>query len=83
MRQRLQDYPPGVQVLLRQAGELIERLDRIEKDYRAWQASEAGRTWEADQLCAGKLLLPSTALSRAERARQRWEATARAVTAEG
>lgn len=83
----LGDYPPGVQVMFRQAAELIERLDRMEMDYRAWQASEAGRAWEVAQqvdepgLCAGTLLLLGTP-SRAEQARRRWEARARAVGSE-
>lgn len=81
MANRLEDYPIGIQVMFRQAGELLERLDRMEMDYRAWQASEAGRAWEAAQAeaapCAATLLLLSTP-SKAEQARLRWEARVRA-----
>jgi hypothetical protein len=83
MRERLEDYPIGIQVMLRHAGELLERLDRMEMDYRAWQASEDYRVWEASfekSITVDLLVAPVefVAPTRAEVARLQWEARLRA-----
>ena len=40
MKQQLEHYPPDVRVLLQQAGELLEQLDRMERDFRAWEETQ-------------------------------------------
>ena len=37
---RLEDYPPGVQCLLKDAAYHLEQLDLLEREFRAWQAAQ-------------------------------------------
>jgi len=78
MRQ-LADYPIGIQTMFHQAQELLERLDRMELDYRTWEASEEYLVWE-ESLEESVIIEPPLTLvqlvapSRPEAARLRWEA---------
>ena len=78
MRQ-LTDYPIGIQVMFQQAQELLERLDKMETDYREWEESWEYTAWEAT-LEDDIIVEPPTSLaqlvapSRPEAARLRWEA---------
>lgn len=66
----LSDYPPGVQDLLRWAKFHLEELDKLELEFRAWQTTQETSCIETAPML----------LSRAEQARLRWEAKARATT---
>ena len=81
---QLSDYPSGIQTMFHQAGELLERLNRMEMDYRAWEASDGYRTWQASldeevvieqPVTLAQLVAPS----RPEAARLRWEKRVAAV----
>lgn len=77
MRQ-LADYPIGIQTMFQQAQELLERLDRMEADYRAWESSDEYITWEAaleDDIIIEPppTIAQLVAPSRPEVARLRWE----------
>ena len=37
---RLEDYPPGVQCLLKDAKRYLEQLGLLEREFRAWQAAQ-------------------------------------------
>ena len=76
MKKILEDYPAGVQCLLKDAAWHLEQLDDLEREFRAW---EEARSWPKD--APGPEVLLSTP-SRAEQARARWEARARAVGGE-
>jgi len=39
----IDNYPPGIQCLLEQMGEQMERVQRMVLDYNAWAKSEPGR----------------------------------------
>lgn len=71
MANKLEDYPPGVQDLLKQAGYHLEQLDLLEREFRAWQAAQV----EGPTPYIKALPLPSYA----EQARLRWEAKVRAL----
>lgn len=77
MRQ-LTDYPAGIQTMFQQAQKLLERLNRMEMDYREWETSEEYRIWVAS-LENDIVVEPPTPLaqlvapSRPEVARLRWE----------
>ena len=78
MRQ-LEDYPVGIQTMFQQAQELLERLNRMEMDYREWEASEEYHIWmaslEDDIVVEPSIPLAQLAApSRPEVARLRWEA---------
>ena len=40
MSNRLEDYPPGVQCLLKDAMWHFEQLDLLEREFRAWQTAQ-------------------------------------------
>lgn len=76
---KLEDYPIGIQTMFEQAKELLERLDRMEMDYRAWESSEDYLVWELslnDDIIIEQppTLVQLIAPSRPEAARLRWEA---------
>ena len=58
---KLEDYPPGVQCLLKDAMWHVEQLDLLEREFRAWQAAQQSGIVQTATL--------------AEIARQRWETT--------
>ena len=70
----LNDYPPGVQDLLRWAKFHLEELDKLELEFREWQVAQES-TLSTEVIA---LMLPT----RAEQARQRWEARVRALQKE-
>jgi len=68
----LSDYPPGVQDLLKWAGYHLEQLDKLEREFRAWEALQ-----EVQEQPCPEMLLQLGTPSRAEQARLRWHARAR------
>jgi hypothetical protein len=83
MRKRMNDYPVGVQDLLRWAGYYLEQLDGLEREFRAWeQAQDIGRVQVVTLETAGAALRADrmrkageslAGPSYAEAARWRWE----------
>ena len=73
----IKDFPIGIQLMFQQANELLERLDRMEMDYRAWKESEDYHIWEAsledDIVVEAPIPMQLVAPSRPEAARLRWE----------
>lgn len=78
---RLEDYPPDIQDLLKWAGHHLEQLERLEHDFRAWQA-EQGLIIKHEVLptpTRAECVQALEVATHAEAARRRWEMRTREV----
>ena len=60
---KINNYPPGIQCLLTQMGEQMERVRRMILDYNAWASTQPGYTTDCTSLLRGMQMQPGDSTS--------------------